>query len=140
MLTSIFMVGSAPVAVFRRQLGPGQMCSCRGELKSLGGLQLLTAEALALWVASGNEYGVTSQDVKACGVYTVPWIILRGQVRVRLTDARAGNPELVETRTGETCLFACHLCAFPELPPVPGAESSSWKPLSAASSFVPDSF
>jgi len=46
---------SAPVAIFRREIVPGQMCSCCGVLGSPGGLELLTTDVVTLWVASGDE-------------------------------------------------------------------------------------
>jgi len=48
------------------------------------------------------------------GVYALPWIIPRGAVGVHLTGAAPCNPEVVETRTVETPLFACRLSAVRE--------------------------
>ena len=62
---------SAPMAVVRRDLVPGKMCSCRGILGSAGGLELLTADVVALRVASGDEYGGTLEDVNFGGVYAL---------------------------------------------------------------------
>ena len=76
---------------------------------------------VALWVASGDEYGSTLEDVKVGGVYALPWIIRRGAVRVRRTGAAPCDPEVVETRTVETRLFACGLSADGERRRVPGA-------------------
>jgi len=67
-LARAITAASAPVAVYRRELVPGQICSCGGLLKSLGGLELLAADVVALWVASGDEYGGTLEDVNVCGV------------------------------------------------------------------------
>jgi len=85
------------------------MCSCRGVLGSAGGLELLTADVVALWVASGDEYGGTLEDVNVGGVYALPWIIRRGAAEVRLTGAAPCDLEVVETRIVETRLFACRL-------------------------------
>ena len=54
-LARAITAASGPVALFHRELVPGQMCSCRGVLKSPGGLELVTADVVALWVASGDE-------------------------------------------------------------------------------------
>ena len=129
----------APMAIFRRDLVPGKMCSCRGVLGSAGGLELLTADVVALWVASGDEYGGTLEDVNVGGVYALPWIIRRGAAGVRLTGAAPCDPEVVETRTVETQLFACRLSAVRERRRVPGAVSSSGISLSSASGSVSDS-
>jgi len=138
-LARAITAASAPVAVFRCELVPGQMCWCRGVLKSPGGLELLAADVVALWVASGDEYGGTLEDVNVGGVYALPWIIRRGAAGVRLTGAAPCDPEVVETRTVETRLFACHLSPVHERRPVPGAVSSSGKSLSSASGSVSDS-
>jgi len=138
-LACAITAASAPVAVFRRELVPGQMCSCRGVLKSPGELELLTADIVALWVASSDEYGGTLEDVNAGRVYALPWIIRCGAARVRLTGAAPCDPEVVETRTVETWLFACRLSAVHERRRVPGAVSSSGKLLSSASGSVSDS-
>ena len=130
---------SAPVAVFRRKLLRGQMCSYRGVLQSPGGLELLAADVVALWVASGDEYGGKLEDVNVGGVYALPWIIRRGAAKVRLTGAAPCDPEVVETRTVETRLFACRLSAVGERRRVAGAVSSSGKSLSSASGSVSDS-
>ena len=73
---------SAPMAIFRPDLVPGKMCSCRGVLGSAGALELLTADVVALWVASGDESGGTLEDVNVGGVYALPWIIHRGAAGV----------------------------------------------------------
>jgi len=138
-LARAITAASAPVAVFRHELVPGQMCSYCGVLKSPGGLELLAADVVALWVASGNEYGSTLEDVNVGGVYALPWIIRRGVARVRLTGAAPCDPEVVETRTVETRLFASRLSAVHERGRVPGAVSSSGKSLSSASGSVSDS-
>ena len=138
-LARAIKAASAPVAVYRRELVPGQMCSCRGVLKSPGGLQLLAADVVALWVASGDEYGGTLEDVNVGGVYALPSIIRRGAARVSLTGAAPCHPEVVETPTVETRLFACRLSAVRERRRVPGAVSSSGKSLSSASGSVSDS-
>jgi len=130
---------SAPVAVFRRELVPCQMCSCCGVFRSPGGLELLAADVVALWVASGNESSGTLEDVNVGGVYALPWIIHRGAARVRLTGAAPCNPEVVETGPVETRLFACCLSSVREWRRVPGAVSSSGKSLSSAAGSVSDS-
>jgi hypothetical protein len=63
---------SAPVAIFRRELVCGHMFSCRCVLGSPGGLELLTPDVVALWLASGDEYGGTLEDVNIGGVYALP--------------------------------------------------------------------
>ena len=87
------------------------MCSYRRVLRSAGGLELLTADVVALWVATGNEYGGTLEDVNVGGVYAIPWIIRRGAAGVRLTGAAPCDLEVLETGTVETQLFACPLSA-----------------------------
>ena len=138
-LARAITAASAPVVVFRRELVPGQMSSCRGVLKSPGGLELLAADVVALWVARGDDYGGTLEDVNVGGVYALPWIIRLGAARVRLTGAAPCDPEVVETRTVETRLFACRLSAVRERRRVPGTVSSSGKSLSSASGSVSDS-
>jgi len=49
-LARVITSASAPMAIFRCDLVPGMMCSCRGLLGSLGGLELLTADVVAQWV------------------------------------------------------------------------------------------
>jgi len=100
-LTRASTAALAPVAVFRRELVIGQMCSCRAVLKSPAGLELLTADVVALWVASGNKYGDTLEDVNVGEVYAIPWIIRREAARVCLTSAARCDLEVVETRTVE---------------------------------------
>jgi len=138
-LARIITFASAPMAIFRRDLVPGKMCSCRGVLGSAGGLELLTADVVALWVASGDEYGGTLEDVNVGGVYALPWIIHHRAAGVRLTGAVPCDLEVVETRTVETQLFACHLSAVHERRRVPRAVSSSRISLSSASGSVSDS-
>jgi len=138
-LARVITAASAPVAIFRRELVPGQMCSCCGVLGSPGGLELLTPDVVTLWVASGDEYGGTLEDVNVGGVYALPWIIRRGAAGVRLTGAAPCDPEVVETRTVETRVFACRLSAVRERRRVPGAVSSSGMSLSSASGSVSDS-
>jgi len=115
------------------------MCSCRGVLGPAGGLELLTADVVALWVASSDEYGGTLEDVNVGGVYALPWIIHSGGAGVRLTGAAPCDPEVVETRTVETQLFACRLSAVHERRRVPGAVSLSGISLSSVSGSVSDS-
>jgi len=138
-LARVITSASAPMAIVRRDLVPGKMCSCRGVLRSAGGLELLTADVVALWVASGDENGGTLEDVNVGGVYAVPWIIRRGAAGVRLTGARPCDPGVVESRTVETRLFACRLSAVRERKRVPGAVLSSGISLSSASGSVSDS-
>jgi len=76
-LAHVITSASAPMAIFHRDLLHGQMCSCLGVLGSAGGLELLTADVVARWVASGDEYGGTLEDVNVGGVYAQPWIIRR---------------------------------------------------------------
>jgi len=138
-LARVITTASAPMAIFRRDLVPGKMCSCRGVLGSAGGLELLTADVVALLVAIGDEYGGTLEHVNVGGVYALPWIIRRGAVGVRLTGAAPFDPEVVETRTVETGPFACPLSAVRDSQRVPGAVSSSGISLSSASGSVSDS-
>jgi len=138
-LARVITSASAPMAIFCRDLVPGKMCSCRGVLGSAGGLELLTADVVALWVASGDEYGGTLEDVNVGGVYALPWIIRRGAAGVRLTGSAPCDSEVVETRTVETRLFACRLSAVRERRGVPGAVSSSGISLASASGSVSDS-
>jgi len=98
-LARVIMSASAPMAIFRRDLVPGKMCSCRGVLGSAAGLELVTADVVVLWVASGDESGGTLEDVNVGGVYALPWIIPRGAAVVPLTGAAPCDPEVVETRT-----------------------------------------
>jgi len=113
-LGRVITAASAHVAIFRRELVPGQMCSCCGLLGSPGGLELLTPDVVTLCVAICNEYGGTLEDVNVGGVYALPWIIRRGAAVVRLTGAAPWDPEVVETRTVETRVFACRLLAVRE--------------------------
>jgi len=138
-LTRVITSPSAPMAIFGRDLVPGKMCECRGVLGSVGGLELPTADVVALWVASGDEYGGTLEDVNVGGVYALPWIIRRGAAGVRRTGAAPCDPEVVETRTVETRPLACRLSAVRECRRVPGAVSSSGISLSSASGSVSDS-
>jgi len=129
----------APMAILRRDLVPGKMSSCHGVLGSAGGLDLLTAEVVVLWVASGDEYGGTLKDVEVGGVYPVPWIIRRGAAGVCLTGAAPCHPDVVETGTVETRLFACRLSAVRGRRRVPGTVSSSGISFSSACRSVSDS-
>jgi len=138
-LARVITSASASMAIFRRDLVRSKMCSCRGVRGSAGGHELLTADVVALWVASGYEYGGTLEDVNVGGVYALPWIIRRGAAGVRLTGAAPGDPDVVETRTVETRLFACCLSAVRERRRVLGAVSSSGISLSSASGSVSDS-
>jgi len=138
-LARVITSASAPMAIFRRDLVPGKMCSCRGVHGWAGGLELLTADVVALWVAIGDEYGATLEDVNVGGVYALRWIIRHGPAGVRLTGAAPCDPEVVETRTVETGPFACRLSAVREPRRVPGAVSSSGISLSSASGSVSDS-
>jgi len=113
-LARVITSASAPMAIFRRDLVTGKMCSCRGVLGLAGGRELLTPDVVALWVSRGDEYGGTLQDVNVGGVYALPWIICRGAAGVRLTGAAPCDPEVVETRTVKTQLFACRLSAVRE--------------------------
>jgi len=138
-LARVITSALAPMAIFRRDLVPGKMCPCHGVLGSAGRLELLTADIVALWVASGDEYGGTLEDVNVGGVYALHWIIHRGAGGVRLTCAAPCDQEVVETRTVETRLFACRLSAVRERRQVPSAVSSSRISLSSGSGSVSDS-
>jgi len=115
-LARIITAALAPVAIFCSGLVPGQMCSCCGVLTSLQGLELLTPDIVTLWVASGDAYGCTLEDVNVGGVYAVPWIIRRGADGVRPTGTASCDPEVpvVETYTVETRVFAWCLFAVRE--------------------------
>jgi len=67
-LARVITAASAPVAMFRRELVRGQMCSCCGVLGSLGGHELLTPAVVTPWVASGDEYSGSLEDVNVGGV------------------------------------------------------------------------
>ena len=69
---------------------------------------------MALWVASRDEYGGTLEDVKVGGLYALPCIIHCGPAGVGLTGAAPCDPEVVESRSVETRLFACRLSAVRE--------------------------
>jgi len=77
--------------------------------------------------------------VNVGGVYILPWIMCRGPAGVRQTGATACHPEVVETRTVETWLFACCLSAVRVRRPVPDKVSSSAISLLSASGSVSDS-
>jgi len=81
------MAASSHVAVVRRDFVPSQMCSSPGVHKSLGALILLTADVVALWVASGDEYSGTLEDLNVGEVYALPWITRCGAARAHLTGA-----------------------------------------------------
>jgi len=102
-LARVITSASAPMAIFRRDLVPSKMCSCRGILGLAGGLELLTADVVALWVASGDEYGGTLEDVNVGRVYALPWIIRCGAAGVRLTGASPCDPawwKLAQSKPG----------------------------------------
>ena len=126
------------MGIFRCDLVPGKICSCRGVLGLAGEFELLTADVVALWVASGDEYSGTLEDVNVSGVYALPWIIRGGAAGVRLIGAAPCDPQVVETCTVETWLVACRLPAVWERRRVPGAVSSSGISLSSAPGFVSD--
>jgi len=138
-LARVITSASAPITIFRRDLVPGKMCSCRGVLRSAGGLELRPADVVALWVASGDEYGGTLEDMNIGGVYALPWIMRRGAPGVCLTGAAPCDREMVETRTVETRLFACCLSAVRQRRRVPGALSSSGISVSSAPGSVSNS-
>ena len=94
---------------------------------------------MALWVASGHENRGTLEDVNVCGVYGLPWIICLEAAGVRLTGVAPCYPEVVETPTVATRLFACPVSAVRERRRVPGAVSSSGISLPSASGCVSDS-
>ena len=66
---------------------------------------------MALWVVSGDENGGTMEDVNAGGMYALPQIIRDRAAWVRPTCIALSDPEVVETRTVETRVFACRLSA-----------------------------
>jgi len=69
---------------------------------------------VALWVASGDEYSGTLKDVNFGAVSGLPCIIHHGAAGVCLTGTGSWDPEVVETCTVETRLFASRLSAFGE--------------------------
>jgi len=100
-LPGAITAASAAVGVFHRELVPGQMCSYRGVLKSPQGPVLLTADVVALWVARGDNYAGTLEDLNVSGVYAQTGIIRPRAARVHLIGAATCDPEVVETRTVE---------------------------------------
>ena len=70
------IAASAPDGVFCPEITSGQMCWCRDVVDSPAGLELLTPEAVGLWVASSDEYRATLDDENVGGVYGPPQIIL----------------------------------------------------------------
>ena len=76
---------------------------------------------MAQFLASGDEYGGTLEDVNVGGVYALPWIIRHGAAGVRLTGAVPCDQEVVETGRIETRLFACRLSAVRDHRQVPGS-------------------
>jgi hypothetical protein len=105
-LARVTTAASAPLAVLRRDLGSGKMSSWRGVLDSRVGLELLTPDAVVLWLVSGDETRPTLDDGNTGGVYDLPGIIRPPAARVRLTSPVSCDPEVVETRTVDTRLFA----------------------------------
>jgi len=138
-LTHVITSAAAPMATFHCDLVSGKMYSCRGVLGAVGGHELLTADVVELWVASGGEYGGTQNDVNVSGVYASPWIIRRGAPGVRITCAAPCDPDVVEPGTVTILLFACRLSAVHECRRVPGPVSSSGISLSSAYGSVSDS-
>jgi len=74
-LACVTRAPSTPLAVFRHDWVPGQMSSECGILDSPAGLELLTPDVVALWVASGDEYQATLDDGSTGGVYALPGVI-----------------------------------------------------------------
>ena len=127
------------MAIFRRDsVVPSKVCSCGGVVVSAGGLALLPADVVALWVASSDKYRGTLNDVNVSGGYALPWIIRRGPAAVCMTAAAPCDLEMVKTRIVGTRLFACCLSAVVERQRVPGAVSSSGISFSSASRSVSD--
>ena len=137
-LALIITSASSPMAIFCRDLVPGKVSLCRGVLGSAGALKLLTAVVVAVWVASGDEWG-RLEDVNIGRVYALPWIIRRGAARVRLCGAGPCDTDVVETRIVETRLFACCLSRVHDPRQVPHAVSSSGISLSSVSGSISDS-
>ena len=90
-MAHVITSASAPMAIFHSDLVPAKMCSYRGVLGLAGGLELLTADVVALWVARGDDYGGTLEDVNVGGVYALPWIIRRGAAGVCPRSRGGGN-------------------------------------------------
>jgi len=98
-LASIITAAAAPRTIFWHELVPSQMCSYCAVLGLRGGLKLLTPDVVTLWMASGEEYSGTLDDVNVCGVYALPGIIRRGAAEVRLSGNAPCHSAVVETRT-----------------------------------------
>ena len=108
-LARMITAASAHQARFRGDSVPGKLCSCRLVLGSAGGFEVLTGQIVALWVASGHEYGSTREDVNVGGVYALPWIISHRAAGVGQTGAAPCDLEVMKTCTIETRLFTCHI-------------------------------
>jgi len=124
-LAPVITSASAPMALFRRDLVPRKMSSSCGIHRSVERLEVLTADVVGPWVASGDKYSGILEDVNIGGRYALPWIIHRGAAVVGLTGAGPCDPQEVETRTFETAFFTCRLFSVRERRPVPAAVLSS---------------
>ena len=114
------------------------MCSSHGVLRLAGGLALQTTDIVVLWVASGDEYGGTLEDVNVGEVYAQLWSIRRRAAGVRLTGTAHWDLEVMETRIVETLLFACRVSTVRKCRRVPGALSSFGITWPSASGSVSD--
>ena len=139
LLAGIITAAAAPISIFCRDLVPGKVCSCHSVLRSAGALKLQRTDVVAVWVASGDEYGGTLEDVNIGRVYALPWIIRGGAARVGLTGTAPCDTEVVETRTVENRVFTCRLSEVDEQRQVPSAVSSSRLSLSSVSDSMSDS-
>ena len=67
-LACVIMSAWAAIARFRGDLVPCKISSCLGILGSGGGLELLTADVVALWLASRFEYNSILEEVNVGGL------------------------------------------------------------------------
>ena len=106
-LARVTTAASTPLAVFRRDKVFSKMCSWCGVLDSPAGLELLSPDVVALWVASGDGYHTTLDDRSTGGVYALPGTTRPRAAGVRLTCGTSCDPEVVETCTVDARLFVC---------------------------------
>jgi len=92
---------SAQIAVWRRELLSGHMCSWPGMPCWPRELERRTAEVVALCLAIDEESD-TPDVVIVGGVYALPCIIGARAAGVSLTIAASCDPDVVEIRTVDT--------------------------------------
>jgi len=98
------MAPSAPIAVLRRELVSGYMCSWPGMPCSPRGLERRTADIVALCVAIDQLRDTPDVEIIG-GVYALLCIISAGEAGVRLTIAASCDPEVLEIRIVDTLLL-----------------------------------